>query len=322
MTVSIANLRSSWTNVSVTYTGWGLNVNVTAYEANSKVIKVSTFTDDAANANVVFSVDPFGNIFANNINVSTITTTTLDVTTINANTISGNAANSLGIVVSETVLTTANASPYTPPANLLYAIVHVTGAGGGGGSTNGLDTAMAVGGGGGGAGGTAIRTYSYDELGTSCSFTIGIGGAGGATGGDGTSGGNTTFTPTGTTTDILTADGGIGGSGQSTTSSSGVNNGGIGGSSSNGSINLKGQAGVTGFGVTDIVVSGIGGASYYGGGARGVSRRNTSGSTSGINADTYGSGGSGGVTYNSTTSGSGGSGANGVIRIIEYKRQG
>jgi hypothetical protein len=55
MTVSIANLRSSWSNVAINYTGLGLNVNASAYSANSKVINLKV------NNNSILSLDASNN---------------------------------------------------------------------------------------------------------------------------------------------------------------------------------------------------------------------------------------------------------------------
>ncbi len=334
MTVSIANLRSSWTNVSVTYTGWGLNVNVTAYEANSKVIKVSTFTDNIANVNVVFSVDSFGNLFANgNVNVSSITAksmnvTTLNVTTISANSISGNAANSLAIAMSQVVFDTVGSFTYTPPSNLISAMVRVTGAGGGGGGADGGDIAQASGGGGGGAGGTAQKLYTLTELGTSCNIVIGEGGNGGS-GTNGTTGSNgaaSTFTPNGTITSVLTGGAGEAGRGGGVDlTESAIIAGGFGGSASNGDINMTGNPGMFGIGIdeADAAGGGSGGASYYGGAGRGNTvPQGVNTSRAGGPGLSYGAGGGGAACLDSTTGSDGGKGANGAVVIIEYKRQG
>jgi len=45
MPVSIGNLRSTWANSSITYTGLGLNVNASSYDANSSIFKLS-FNDE------------------------------------------------------------------------------------------------------------------------------------------------------------------------------------------------------------------------------------------------------------------------------------
>jgi hypothetical protein len=55
MTVSIANLRSSWSNAAINYTGLGLNVNASAYGANSKVINLKV------NNNSILSLEASNN---------------------------------------------------------------------------------------------------------------------------------------------------------------------------------------------------------------------------------------------------------------------
>jgi hypothetical protein len=55
MTVSIANLRSTWSNSAINYTGLGLNVNASAYSANSKVINLKV------NNNSILSLDASNN---------------------------------------------------------------------------------------------------------------------------------------------------------------------------------------------------------------------------------------------------------------------
>lgn len=56
MTVSISNLNFTWANSSNIFTAIGANVNASAYEANSKVIKI------AVNGNNVFDIDASGNV--------------------------------------------------------------------------------------------------------------------------------------------------------------------------------------------------------------------------------------------------------------------
>lgn len=346
MTVSIANLTSQWTNNSIAYTGMGLNVNSSGYATGSFIINYKF------NGIVRYTLDPQGNVFvggthtvnsdarvngslvvANTITSNIITTTslsatTLNVTTISANSISGNAANSLAIVINHIVYPNVGSFTYTPPANLISAMITVTGAGGGGGGADCLDTSAASAGAGGGAGGTAQKLYTLEQIGTSCSVVIGEGGNGGSgtNGTNGSNGADSTLTPNGTITDILTGKGGLGGTGGGVPSAdSAFVAGGVGGSSSNGDINLTGQSGFYGLSIDteDSASGGNGGASYYGGGGLGntVPDGTDTSRAGGVGA-AAGAGGGGAASVDTTTGSAGGKGANGMITIIEYKRQG
>jgi hypothetical protein len=182
---------------------------------------------------------------------------------------------------------------WTAPAGVTKIKVYVTGAGGaGGGTTSSLGRA----GGGGGAGGTAIKIFTVTP-GSSYSYAIGA-----------ASGGNSTFTVSGTT---VTGGGGGGG----TPGASGSIGGGVGGTATNGDMNINGGSGgggAPGAGY-EQTPSGMGGSSYWGGGARGGA--SSSSTFGGIAADVYGAGGSGASSNNTT--GTGGAGFQGVI-VIEY----
>ena len=114
---------------------------------------------------------------------------------------------------------TANGT-YTPTSNKNTFLVFATG-GGGGGTTIFLGIN-------GGGGGTAVRLYTSVEMGVNASITIG---ASGAAGNPSASGGNTSFTPTGTGLQII----GYGGGGGAAAA------GGAGGTALNSQFNIKGQ---------------------------------------------------------------------------------
>jgi hypothetical protein len=169
---------------------------------------------------------------------------------------------------------------YTTPVNCTSIYVECVGGGGGGaaGSTSG-------GGGGGGAGAYTAKLFTVTPS-TSYTYAIGAGSS--------STGGSTTFTVGGTT---ITAGGGGAGLGAF------VFTGGVGGTATNGDININGTGGGSG----DRISSGAGGAggpSFFGGGAQGNSAVGTSGG---------GGGGAQGVNL-----ASGGAGGAGLIRIWEY----
>lgn len=188
---------------------------------------------------------------------------------------------------------------WTRPAGCKRAEVFVQGAGGGGGGTGATDDA---GNGGGGAGGTAIAILDVTTI-ASATITIGAGGAG-ATNGNGTAGGNSSWSDG---TNTLTGNGGSGG----------VENeaGGAGGTATGGTLNITGgdgDGGGDGDSVTHGGKGGAGGASYFGGGGAGGFSDNSA--QTGGDGNAPGSGGGGG----NGDAGGGGTGANGIVRVVEY----
>jgi len=199
--------------------------------------------------------------------------------------------------------TTGTAATWLAPWTGRF-IVKAIGGGGGGGAATGSNALTAAGGGGGGAKGQ--RSY-YLVAGTSCTYTVG---AGGASSEDGAA---TTFTD-GTT--LLTASGGAQGIDAATGT---VTDGGEGGGTTNGDLNFTGEAGGNGAIVRgNRAVSGLGGAS--GGGffnsSRGYATSSTGsmpgGSTTG-STTRFGVGGAGGPVYNGTQDGQ--AGVNGCVEI-------
>lgn len=190
---------------------------------------------------------------------------------------------------------TANGT-YTTPANLRKARVTVVGGGGGGGGSNGSPAAS----GGGGSGGWAIRWLTAAQLGASQTVTIGSGGAGGiSTGGNGSTGGTTSVGS------LLSATGGVGGTG----AVSGSASGGAGGVGSTGDLNFNGASGDWGNHSTGV--GGHGGDGAYGGGGIGGA------TATGGAAAVYGGGG-GGTSQNGGAGQVGGAGAAGVVFVEEF----
>lgn len=259
---------------------------------------------------------------AGNVGIgSTIPQTTLDVG--GDITLSGNVLNALGnrfLIGASSIqtLTSGTSATYTPPANLLAALVIATGAGAGGGGADGTDTGSGSAGSGGAAGGTAIRVYNSTEMGASATYTIGAGSAGGSnTGGDSTAGGATSFTPAGTGT-ALTANGGAAGQGTATAANT-SHPATVGGSASGGDMNITGGDGdgAAAADVAEIAQGGTGGGSFWGTGGGGGMVQGA-GSDPGDAGHAYGSGGGGAATHDTTTGNVGGAGAAGVIFVLEF----
>lgn len=222
--------------------------------------------------------------------------------------------------------TAAGANTYTPTAGMKYCLVISTGGGGGGGGADTDGAAGTVGlGSGGAAGGTCIEVFTAATIGASQTVTIGAAGTAGAnTGGDGGAGGDTTFGA------LHTATGGSGGTGSATSANTfQTRTGGIGGAPAGGAVNIRGGDGGTAIGgscdgTTDLTLglSGFGGGSFWGGGAR--ARASASNAldanltSAGSDAVTYGAGGSGGVCLDTTTGVAGGAGAAGICVVIEF----
>lgn len=210
---------------------------------------------------------------------------------------------------------------YTPTVGMQYCDVEILGGGGGGGSAAPIWGS----GSGGGAGGYTKKVFTAAAIGASQAVTIGAGGAGATLSvTPGGTGGTTTFGA------LLTATGGVGGTGSSSNSSA---QGGSGGTGSGGDVNTAGSPGHFSMPMINLgsgyaegtAVSGPGGSSQYGAGGT-AGGRNPSGGPkpkqiAGGAGLGYGSGGGGGYFF--TTSGSstivaGGNGADGVCIITEY----
>lgn len=180
------------------------------------------------------------------------------------------------------VKTSGSSTAWTIPAGVTKVRITVTGGGG-----NGIIATNAAGAGGGG-GGTAIKILTGLTPGNTLLYTVGA-----ATATSQVASGTqtiTTISATGGTTAADTLTGGPGGIG------------------SNGDLNFAGNGGGAGSIEADgSRIAGVGGGSYFGGGA---SSKNIQSAIAGVAGRAYGGGGSGGQT-------AGGAGAAGVV-IFEY----
>lgn len=206
---------------------------------------------------------------------------------------------------------------YTKTYGVKQVIVITTGGGGGGGGsdTNGGASAVSVGGGG-GAGSTCVEIFHPDQLAATETVTVGTGGAGGsAGGGNGSTGASSTFG----TTPFHTAAGGLLGTGGGVVGAAGttVAASGVGGTATNGLLNISGGSGGVGSANTAASVGGHGGASLWGGGGRGGIGINASSGGAGAAGVSYGSGGGGSATVENTGGAAGGAGADGYCLVIE-----
>lgn len=205
-------------------------------------------------------------------------------------------------------ISVTGSATYTVPATCKAIWVRIVGGGGGsGGSATGASQAGATGGGGGG--GYCEKFYTGSALSNVYGYIIGSGGPGGASGNNaGQNGSSTSF-------GTLTATGGSGSGGSGATSSPSLVAGGTGGTGTNGDLNINGNPGL----YSNILsgtqaVSGYGGASHMGSGARG--QINTS--ASGIAGESYGSGAGGSIQVNGGGNQAGNAGSNGMIVVFEY----
>ncbi len=201
---------------------------------------------------------------------------------------------------------------YLPTAQMKYCIIECVGGGGGGGDADAGGGGVASAGGGGG-GGYSRKVCSAATIGASQPIVIGVGGDSQISGGDG---------GTSSVGSLIQATGGDGGLDQSPVSAGFATAGGLGGVGSLGDINMNGSPGGAGFGifiggVTAYSISGVGGASYFGGGGI-QSTQNSSGAFPGSNGLTAGAGGSGGCTLSSGVGAQGGLGQAGIVVITEY----
>jgi hypothetical protein len=196
---------------------------------------------------------------------------------------------------------------YTTPSNCTSIYVEAVGGGAAGcGTTN---TGVGAGG---GAGAYCAKYFTVTGS-TAYTYAIGSGGAAG-TASTGPSGGNTTFTVGATT---ITAGGGVGGGRTVSGTAPDFRIGGVGGTATNGDLNVPGGCGQqatwgsAGVGAA-MDFSGSGGSSVFGGAGAGISGSGGAGS-----AGSFGGGGGGGNS-STATSNNGGAGGNGVIRIWEF----
>ena len=206
---------------------------------------------------------------------------------------------------------------YTKSTGATKALVYVVGGGGGGGGIDGQGSGTTGAGGGGGAGGMATKLIT-SGLGATETVTVGDGAAGGS-GGSGGSSGSTGGTSSFGSHCSATGGGGGGVGTASAVSNATIRNGGTGGVGSSGDINTTGQPGSPGIAAgtsTSEAVSGNGGSTIFGGGARSVN-----GDQNGEDcADLTQAGGGGSGACNTDTAGNyrGGNGGNGIVVVYEY----
>jgi len=196
---------------------------------------------------------------------------------------------------------------YTPTTNMVYCDIEVVGGGGGGGGVAGSINAT---GGGGAGGGYAKGIFSAATIGASKSVTIGAAGTAGAnTGGDGGTGGTTSVDA------LISATGGLGGGGATVNA---VQAGRAGGSGTNGDFQTTGAPGGIGYIlVGNGAIGGIGGSSFFGGGAN-VASAGAGVGIGGNNAVSYGGGGGGALVTAGVSGQAGGAGFKGLVIITEY----
>lgn len=217
------------------------------------------------------------------------------------------------------VTITSGTGTYTVPAGVKSIAVTVVGGGGGGAGAETQSGTVFVGAGGGGAGGVVSKVIPTDQLASSYTYTVGIGGAGGAAASgdpigsrDGSDGGESRFEGGAL---ALVAGGGNGAAEDTAANGASEFLGGAGGAALGGDINISGQAGgggLTRSGVYYQIGSGEGASGPFG---TGGAYRNGNG----IAATGHGAGGSGclmipGLTLNR----SGGAGSDGIIIVDEF----
>lgn len=200
---------------------------------------------------------------------------------------------------------------YTPSSGMVSCIIECVGAGGGGGgaagSTSGIYAAA-----GGGAGSYSRAYASAAAIGASQPVTVGAGGSGGGAGSN--NGGNGGDTSVGA---LCVGKGGSGGSYSSVALTPTGGSGGVAGTGDVASVGMAGGQGQGNSTLNPILASGAGGASFLGGGAKGVANAST---IAGL-AGSKGGGGSGGFAYNTASTAAGGAGGDGLVVITELCTQ-
>lgn len=202
---------------------------------------------------------------------------------------------------------------WNKPTGLRYAEIESVGSGGGGGGSAATAAGECAAAAGGGAGAVAKKLMTAAALGSSETVTVSSsGGAGGAAGDNvGIDGGDSSFGA------HCIADGGHGGDGGTAGSAYLHEVGGVGGTISNSTGDLRlpgtdGSPGIAVFGASSLRFSGAGGANYYGNaGAPATSSVGEAGTG-------FGAGGSGAASAASAVARAGGSGAPGLIIVTEY----
>jgi hypothetical protein len=197
---------------------------------------------------------------------------------------------------------------WTRPSGVRWVLIWALGGGGGGGGAAGAASSGAAGGGG-GSGGFGLRFLDVSAI-ASRAVTVGAAGAAGnASGGNGGSGGATSFG-----TDVVVQGGG-GGIGMAAGTWATAVTGGLGGTATVGDPTFAGDPGGAGLRFDAAnVLSGSGGSSFFGGGARG-----NVGNVAGSAGSARGAGGSGAAVASSATGLAGGAGAAGLLWLWEFE---
>ncbi len=200
---------------------------------------------------------------------------------------------------------------YNRPADVVALDAQVQAAGGGGSGALGTDGVARIGGGGGG-GGYCRALIANPEA--SYMVTVGTGGLGGAAGqNNGSVGSASSF-------GHLSANPGGAGTTFGSTSDVVVASSGSGGSSTTGDFNARGNPGGRGIKLTASVrIAGDGGNAMLGTGGNATNASSTAGNSNGQAGTGYGSGGGGGLSSTSANA-AGGDGAPGVVIVQEYIR--
>jgi hypothetical protein len=218
----------------------------------------------------------------------------------------------VGAASGQTTITYNTNGTFVVPAGVTSITVKGWGAGGaGGGSTSQSNTAEARLGGGGGGGAYAFATLSVTP-GATLTVQVGTGGSG-VLAANGNNGGNTTIA--GFESSFL-AEGGKGGSGNT---SGGTPAGGLGGSATNsrGSTVFSGANGFNGL-TGNNIRGGGGGDAANGGGAGGAQVSEPDFTADGNPGNAQGGGGSGSRTSGPNGNRTGGAGANGRVEISYF----
>lgn len=208
------------------------------------------------------------------------------------------------------ILTSGTAATYTTPAGINSILVDCYGGGAAGGGIS-----VGVGGGaaaGGGGSGSWARKYIPSPAAT-YTYTVGAAGSPGTAGNNpGGNGGDTTFS-------TITAGGGIGGTGQPSSSAGPGATGGNGGTATGGDVNMKGGDGQSGVIPPGIGIGGQGGNSILSSSGGRISA--SVGTSTAGNAATglnngCGGGGASGQSVSATKAG--GAGISGLIIVWEF----
>lgn len=214
--------------------------------------------------------------------------------------------------------TTPGSHTYTPTTGTQSIEIELLGAGGGGAGVASAGVNQINLGSGGGGGGYLRKRLTTDFSGAT--IVVGTAGSGGASGdNNGTNGTATTFTDTSGTPTVYTAGGGDGGAPRGSFAGPITCAGSLGGTSTNGDINVVGASAAPGLASNQFVGwAGGGGGSPLGSYTDAALVVNAT-STAGPSANGNGAGGSGAVSSNAGGSKAGGNGSHGIAIIWEYQ---